>query len=48
MQFPSAIILVAALLPLPLFAAHPLITEDTGTQGKGNFQLELTGEHAHE
>ena len=40
--------LVAALWPLPLFAAHPLITEDTGTQGKGNFQLELTSEHAYE
>jgi hypothetical protein len=26
------------------YAAHPLITEDTGTQGKGKFQLELTGE----
>ena len=48
MQFPSATILVAMLLPLPLFAAHPLITEDTGTQGKGNFQLELTSEHAYE
>ncbi|MCG6874731.1 MAG: transporter [Betaproteobacteria bacterium] len=28
-------------------AAHPLLTEDTGTQGKGNFQLELTGEQGH-
>jgi len=25
-------------------AAHPLITEDTGTQGKGRWQLELNGE----
>jgi hypothetical protein len=25
-------------------AAHPLITEDTGTQGKGRWQLELFGE----
>jgi hypothetical protein len=30
------------------FAAHPLITDDTGTQGKGNFQLELNSEFAHE
>ena len=30
------------------FAAIPLITDDTGTQGKGNFQLELFGEYAHE
>lgn len=28
--------------------AHPLLTEDTGTQGKGNFQLELTGERGRE
>jgi hypothetical protein len=25
------------------FAAHPLLTDDTGTQGRGNFQLEATG-----
>ncbi len=27
-------------------AAHPLITEDTATQGRGRFQLELNGEFA--
>lgn len=26
------------------FAAHPLITDDTGTQGKGKFQLEVNSE----
>ncbi|HOI16540.1 MAG TPA: transporter [Geobacteraceae bacterium] len=26
-------------------AAHPLITDDTGTQGKGRFQLEVNGEY---
>ncbi len=31
-----------------VFAAHPLITDDTGTQGKGKFQLEVNGEYAHE
>jgi hypothetical protein len=25
----------------PAYAAHPLISEDTGTQGKGRFELEL-------
>jgi hypothetical protein len=30
------------------FAAHPLITEDTGTQGRGNGQLELTAEYGRE
>ncbi len=29
-------------------AAHPLITEDTGTQGAGRTQIELTAEHAHD
>jgi Putative MetA-pathway of phenol degradation len=37
------------LLPAaPGFGAHPLITEDTGTQGQGNWQLELTAEYGHE
>ncbi len=30
------------------YAAHPLITDDTGTQGTGKFQLEINGEYAHE
>lgn len=29
----------------PSWAAHPLITDDTGTQGKGKFQLELNGQY---
>jgi len=28
------------------FGAHPLITDDAGTNGKGKFQVELTGEFA--
>lgn len=30
------------------FAAHPLITDDTGTQGKGKFQLEINGETSYD
>jgi hypothetical protein len=30
--------------PIAVYAAHPLITDDTGTQGKGKFQVELNGE----
>jgi hypothetical protein len=30
------------------FAAHPLITDDTGTQGPGNFQVEINGQYGHE
>ena len=29
------------------FAAHPLITDDAFTQGKGKFQFELNGEYSH-
>ena len=36
--------LLCALAPLSGRAAHPLITEDTGTRGQGNFQAELTNE----
>ena len=36
--------IVVALFPVLAQAAHPLITEDTGTQGRGKFQLELTAE----
>jgi hypothetical protein len=41
------LLLVCLLLPAISRAAHPLITEDTGTQGKGRFQLELTTEHGY-
>jgi len=30
------------------FAFHPLITDDTGTQGKKKFQLEVNGQFAHD
>ena len=30
------------------FAAHPLITDDTATQRKGNTQLEFIGEYGHD
>lgn len=32
----------------PAFAAHPLITDDTGTQGQGKFQLEVNGEYGRD
>lgn len=38
-----------ALFPLrPADAYHPLITDDTGTQGKGNFQFEFDVEYGHD
>lgn len=30
------------------YAAHPLITDDTGTQSKGKFQLEVNGGYGHD
>lgn len=41
-------ITVFCLLPAISFAYHPLITDDTGTQGKGRFQLEVNGEYGHD
>lgn len=38
-----ALILVLCIAG-PSFAAHPLVTDDTGTQGKGKLQFELNGE----
>ncbi len=39
---------LALFWSVPAFAAHPLITDDTGTQGKGKFQLELNGENSRD
>jgi hypothetical protein len=36
-------VFVTVLTAGPTFAAHPLITDDTGTQGKGKYQLEASG-----
>jgi hypothetical protein len=30
----------------PVYAAHPLITDDTGTQGAGKVQIEINGEYS--
>ena len=37
-------IVIIIFLTGTAFGAHPLITDDTGTNGKGKFQLELNGE----
>lgn len=39
---------VLLLLSADCFAAHPLATDDIGTQGKGRFQLELNSEFTYE
>jgi hypothetical protein len=42
------LIIVSHAFLTPSFAAHPLITDDTGTQGKGKFLFELNGQTGHE
>lgn len=44
----ASLFLIIIVSPFSSFAAHPLITDDTGTQGKGKFQLEINGEYGHE
>jgi len=39
------VVAVVLLTAGTALAAHPLITDDTGTQGKGKFQLEVNGEY---
>ena len=40
---------VIAIVPMRLaLAEHPLITGDTGTQGKGKFQLELNRDYGRD
>lgn len=38
------LVLVIMLAASPAFAGHPLVTDDTGTQGKGHYELEFNGE----
>ncbi len=40
--------LILLFWTIPAFGAHPLITDDTGTQGKGKAQIELTGQYDHD
>ena len=41
-------ILFIFLCAAPAFAKHPLITDDAGTMGQGNAQLEVNGEYDHD
>jgi hypothetical protein len=40
--------LIMMLVAAPVYAAHPLITDDAGTQGKGKFQLEVNGQYGYD
>ena len=43
-----AIIIAICSLESAAKAAHPLITDDTGTQGTGKYQFEFIGEYRHD
>lgn len=43
----ASLIVLTGTLPGFTHAAHPLITEDTGTQGAGRWQLKATFDHHH-
>ncbi len=43
-MFLAFLFLFLPLFSTSVFAAHPLITDDTGTQGKGKFQLEVNSQ----
>lgn len=42
------LVLIITLTNTAAFAAHPLITDDTGTQGKGKYQVEVNSEFTYE
>ena len=42
-----AVLFAGLLFSGSAFAFHPLITDDTGTQGKGKFQFEVNGQYSH-
>jgi len=44
----SAIFIALFAMSNTAYAAHPLITDDTGTQGKGKAQFEVISEYSHE
>lgn len=39
------LLIVLLVLPAAAWAAHPLITDDAGTQGRGKFQLEVNSQY---
>ena len=44
LNLPGVLSFIFLLLPILSQAAHPLITDDSGTQGKGKYQLEVNTE----
>jgi len=47
-RFTTTICLLLLFLTVPAFGAPPCITDDTGTQGRGKTQIEMTGQYDHD
>lgn len=45
---PIIAVLCITIIPLPTNAFHPLITDDTGTQGKGNVEIEMAHQYDYD
>lgn len=43
--FGKCMLCTVLFVPATVWAAHPLITDDAGTQGTGKFQLEVNGQY---
>ncbi|MFA5074146.1 MAG: transporter [Nitrospirota bacterium] len=50
LRYIAAFFFLSVVLQVPFvsWAAHPLVTDDTGTQGKGKFQLEVNGQYDYD
>lgn len=46
--YPALCFFSILYLATDAFASHPLITDDTDTQGKGKYELEVNGEYGHD
>jgi hypothetical protein len=44
----ASVCLILFFWAVPAFGGHPLITDDTGTQGKGKTEIELSGQYDHD
>jgi hypothetical protein len=41
----GCVLAILILAPVPVWAVHPFVVEETNTQGKGNFRFELNGDY---
>lgn len=44
----AGVLAILLLAPVAAWAGHPLVTDDTGTQGRGKYQFEVNGAAEHD